>query len=406
VTGAAPLDRRDDSAALIARAVASAASAVARRVLVLRLSCLPAAFARPHHLRLARDALDPLRTADRAETFELPNADIAILWRGPGDSALQASLRAIAELFAGTREPAPDPATLCVILDLPQQVEALLRLVEDSRSGVPDATAAPEGIAPLDPARLAALEAVLARADLARFVRRHPVVRIGAHGEFRPAWERWVISVTELGAELAPGCAIRAEPWLFRRLSRTLDARLLALLAAPGELRSAGPFGIDLNVASILGPEFLRFDAVLPAAMRRQVVLGLTPADILADIPTFLFARDFAKTRGYQLLLHVVGVDLLVVLPPDPLGFDLVQFPWSAAMATADPDFAGLDPQRLILGDATCAQALAWGRLRGIRLFQGRVAKRQVADRAIARHRFGAQTARSGYTREELLSVP
>ena len=53
---------------------------------------------------------------------------------------------------------------------------------------------------------------------------------------------------------------MRADPWLFRRLTRTFDRRMLALLASPEELRLAGPLGIDLNVASVLSPAFLRFD--------------------------------------------------------------------------------------------------------------------------------------------------
>jgi len=53
-----------------------------RRALLLRLSLLPEALARPHHLRLARAALDPLAFADRARLFRLPNNDIAVVWRG------------------------------------------------------------------------------------------------------------------------------------------------------------------------------------------------------------------------------------------------------------------------------------------------------------------------------------
>ena len=45
-------------------------------------------------------------------------------------------------------------------------------------------------------------------------------------------------------------------------LTRTLDRRMLALLAEPQELRQAPPFGIALNVAALLGADFLRFDAL------------------------------------------------------------------------------------------------------------------------------------------------
>ncbi|MDA8248819.1 MAG: hypothetical protein M0Z28_06525 [Rhodospirillales bacterium] len=368
---AQPLARRDDTDALMARVASSAASGVARRALLLRLSRLPAAYARPHHLRLARAALDPLRTADRAETFDLPNTDTAVLWRGPGGGALQASLDAVTELFAGSADAAPGPESLCLVLDLPEQAETLLRLARESHAGQ-SAAPARQALVPLDAAELAGLEAALARADLARFARRRPVWAVGTDGRVRLAWEKRVISVAELQAELAPGRALRAEPWLFQRLSRTLDRRMLALLAAPGELRAAGPFAIELSVASLLGAEFLRFDAVLPAALRGRVVIHLRAPDILGDLPAFLFAREFARARGYRLLLHGIGAELAPALPPARLGIDLTLIGWSSALAGTDPRALGVDPAMVVLGGAELPDALAWARRHGITLFQSR----------------------------------
>lgn len=358
-----------DAATLIARVTSSAVSGVARRALVLRLSRLPAGFARPHHLRLARAALDPLRRADRAEAFELPNADTAVLWRGHGGRALQASLAAVAELFAGTGAATPDPAGLCVVLDLPEQAETLLRLARDSHVATP--AAPPQLGAPLDPAGLAALEAALARADLARFVRRRPVCTPGPDGSFFLCWEKRLLAIGDLEAALAPGRASRADPWLFRRLTRTLERRMLAMLAAPGELAGAAPFALDLNVAGILGPEFLRFDAALPVALRGRVVLDLRAADILADLGAFRFARDFAQARGYRLLLHGGDPDLLDAVPPSRLGVDLLHLRWSPALGAHDGTRLSIEPERVVLAGVDRAEAIAWGRRVGVSRFVG-----------------------------------
>ena len=359
-----------DAATLIARVTSSAASGVARRALVLRLSRLPAGFARPHHLRLARAALDPLRRADRAEAFDLPNADTAVLWRGSGGPALQASLAAVAELFAGGGAASPDPAALCVVLDLPDQAETLLRLARDSHAtGVAVAPGDPR--APLDAAGLAALEAALARADLARFVRRRPICTPGPDGSFFLCWEKRALAIGELEAALAPGRSSRADPWLFRRLTRTLERRMLAMLTAPGELAGAAPFALDVNVAGVLGPEFLRFDAVLPATLRGRVVLDLRAADILADLGAFRFARDFAQARGYRLLLHGGLPDLLDVVPPSRLGVDLLRLRWSPALAGDDGTRLGIEPARVVLAGVDGTEAIAWGRRVGVSRFAG-----------------------------------
>jgi hypothetical protein len=361
------------AAELSARVRSCLAGAVARQALVLHLSRLPPAFTRPHHLRLARAALDPLREADRAEAFALANGDAAVLWRGDAAPALQRCLHAIAELFAEAGPAAPGTGGLCRLLELPRQAELLLQIARDSEAAA-DAPAEPALLPPPDLAALGALEAALERVDVAAFSRRRPVCTPAPDGSFRLCWDHRSIAVEQVAAVLAPGCAAAADPWLFHRLTRTLDRRMLALLAAPGELQAAGPFGIDLNVASILGPAFLHFDAALPAALRGHVTLGLRAADIVGDLPGFLFARAFAAVRGYRLLLRNVGVELLAALPLARLGLDLLQLRWSPALAEADPEELGADPGQIVLAHADATAAIAWGRLRGIGLFQGRAA--------------------------------
>jgi hypothetical protein len=356
-----------------------ASAGIARRALLLRLSQLPEDLARPHHLRLARSALDPLAFADRAHLFNLPNGDIAIVWRGEAAAALRASLDAVLHLFADEAERLPNPAALILAFRLPEQAEALLQAVEDlpppgKDGGAGNGSSGAAASDPLDPQALAALEGALAQADVSRFVRRRQICERLPEGGFQLRWEKRALSVAEIAEALVPERAVRADPWLFRRLTRTLDRRMLSLLAAPQELRGVGPFGLNLNVASILSPEFLRFDGSLPATLRGQVVIDLLPADIMADPAAFLFARDFARDRGYRLLLRGVTADLMEVLPLRRIGLDLVRLRWSPELARLDPDQTLPDAGRTVLGRADTAEALAWGRDQGIRLYQGRAA--------------------------------
>ena len=277
------------------------ASGTTRRVVLLRLSLLPPELARPHHRRLARAALDPLALADRARLFELENGDTVVIWRGEAPASVAQAKAAIAHLFADT-ESGLDVNDLLVPLALPQQCDLLFDAIAVSRSRS-DAHP-PRTQAPLDPAALTRLEDSLARADVARFARRKGIYERRADGRFVLRWEKRFLSVAELTHALSPDHDAKGDPWLFRRLTRSLDRRMLALLAAPDELRDAGPFGLNLNIASILSPEFLRLDAALPAALRGRVVIDMLPADVIADPAAYLFAREFAHARGYRLLLR------------------------------------------------------------------------------------------------------
>ncbi len=352
---------------------------IARRALVLRLSLLPRHAALPHHLRLARDAVEPLAMADRARVFVLPNRDIVVIWRGPAEVALDQSLDAIRLLFEDDVAPLADWAALTSLLQLPEEAEMLLEVVA---AGVRPSPFAPVPPPPpprrLDLATLAAVETALDRADIARMVRRRAVCSRTGESGMRLRWESRLLSIGELTEAVAPGFDITADPWLFRRLTRVLDRRMLALLAAAEELRGAGPFGLSLNVASLLGPEFLRFDAALPATLRGHVVIGLAAWDILGDPAAFLFARDFARARQYKLLLRGIAPDLIDVLPLHRTGLDLVEILWNDALLQADPDRLALEPRRVILSGVDTPEALAWCENLGAGFISGRLATPDV----------------------------
>ena len=354
-----------------------AAAGVARQALLFRFDRLPAALSRPHHQRLAEAALAPLLACPRAELFHLPGARLAVTWRGEAEAALLDVVDALEHLLADTPIATPALRELVFLYDLPQSGDLLLAALSDG-GAAPPSPPAPDP--PLDPASLLLLEAALSQADLARFARRETVWRLGP-GPPEAAWEKRTLSLAELGAALMPGCDLAGDQWLLRRLTRTLDRRMLALLASPGELAQAGPFAVELNVSSVLGPEFLRFDATLPAGLRGRVTLALAAADVAADAASFGFARLFARARGYRLMLRDAAPALLSVLPPALLAMDHLSVPWTAELpAQAATALEEAQADSLVLECGADDAAIRWGRSVGIHLFSG-----SAADRAASR---------------------
>lgn len=356
------------------------ASGVERRVLLLRTDLLPSRLTRLHHLGLMRAALDALMTAERARMHDLPKGRVAVSWRGAAPEPLQQSLDALEHVLGdGFRIGPAARQSLIRVFDLPRDGPALLAAIgfveaadaAPRRLKAAAAAVLPPPLVPLDAAALAAMERQLAAADMARFARRKPIYRLdGSH--VRIAWDKRYLSISEITATLAPGRSAQADAWLFRRLTRVLDRRMLALLSAPHELRGAGPFSLDLNVGSILSPEFLRFDSILPGALRGRVVLDMQPADVLADPAAFAFARGFAHARGYRLLLRGVTATLLPVLCIPRMELDLVQLCWSPELSKVSPAMLEAGSAEWMLSQTDDLEALQWGRDRGITLFQGR----------------------------------
>lgn len=344
-------------------------ASVERQALLVRLDRLPAPLRRPHHRRLARAALDPLLIADRGCLHELPAGRLAVSWRGEAGVNLNRVMAALGHLLTDAPAETPALGALTSLYNLPQDGPALLAAAREGADAGAPASMAPIGH-PLDVATLASLEASLARADVARFARRRPVCAILPLG-LSPAWDERLLDLGEIAAELAPGRSLDADPWLYRRLARTLDRRLLALLAMPGEIENAGPFGLRLSPDSVLSPEFLRFDAALPAPLRGRIVVAFTPADALGDPASFAFARDFARARGYKVLLRGVTAALTAVLVLPRLDLDLVQIQWSAALPGCTVDAGGAG---LVLGHADSPVSVDWARAQGVPFAQGRAA--------------------------------
>lgn len=345
---------------------------ITRRACVVNLSRLPPENSRPHHLRLARAALEPLANADRARLFDLPNTDLVVIWRGPAEKAVASSRSAVAELFAD--EHGVEAPGLWEELELPQSADRLLDLADAQGEKAEAAPEPPHGATRMDLAGLAALEAALVQADVSRFARRRQFCALQPDGSFVLRWERRFLSVDELCASLAPDCIPQANPWLFRRLTRTLDRRMLSLLAAPDELQGAGPFSISLNIGSILSPEFHRFDNAMPASMRGQIMLDLLPADVLADPEAFLVARNFIRARGYRLQMLNLDGTLLKLFARNDLGVDLMQIHWSDDLAEVSLAPFCDDIGAFVLSHADNPLAMDWGRSQGISLYQGRIA--------------------------------
>ncbi len=346
---------------------------IERSVLYLRLSGIADDLARADCFSAALSALDWLPYADVPGKYRLPHGDFALVWR----KLTEKQLRSAAAVLKERLRPAAGEEELVHPFRLPFDAQRLSRLL----SGSPAPASAPAAepatpettvAEPLDFPALAELEAALATSDVEPFVRRRAVCRQAQDGQFLRLWEQYRLSAPEVVAALAPGCAAPAADWLTRRLTRTLDRRLLALLSAPGQLRGGIPFGLKLNVASLVSPEFLRFDSMLPFPLREQVIIEIDAASMVAEIATFPFARDFARSRGYLLQLGGVTAGTLGQFPLREAGFDLLSLQWSAELAARDAPEAFADADHFVLAEADSQSALSWGKERGINLFQGR----------------------------------
>lgn len=261
---------------------------------------------------------------------------------------------------------------------------------------------------PLDLGNLALLEKTIAQADLSTMTSRQPICEVGDDGRPVPLFYELFTSIGALRQTLMPDQNLFSDRWLFQYLTGKLDQRMLAWLVKNDDATLRHSFSLNINIASVLSPRFLGFDARLDKTRRNTIVIELQKMDVFADLARYLFAREFLLDRGYRICLDGLTSLSLPFIERQKLGFDLVKLHWTPELrqqiegkdgAKLRDAIAAANPRRLILMRCESDDAIELGRELDISLFQGyfldhllaeKITREEAAERlgaALARHR-------------------
>ena len=405
------------------------------RAVHLHLSGLQPHNRRDYQLRIAAREFDGLLKQFTSELFQVSSGDIFFLWNGgtsadvdpvvlrlrylfsddPLANANDAPITDHAEAFLEYQDGAappvvsyhdhdlPRPPKLCTWFDLEREYEVFCLHLDEYLEGLARNRHSEPGAArrePLDPARLARMETSLAGMDLSGLIRRQPVCALLPKAPPQPLFAETYIAIRELGDALLPGVDLSADTWLFQRLAESLDRRLLSCLASHELGVPQGAISVNLRLATLLSPEFLKFDHEYRRQTAAPVIVELQLIDIFAELGAYLFIREFVRDRGYLMCIDGLHYLHLPLIDRKRLGADLVKVIWSPDLLDGLNDArrqelkaaikrAGVD--RVILCRCDSTDAVRWGQSLGIRLFQGhyidsRLRAARPAAIAAARH--------------------
>jgi hypothetical protein len=232
-----------------------------------------------------------------------------------------------------------------------------------------------------EPADLSKLIAILERADLASILRHQTACKLDENGKPTPIFKEAFVSIDDLQKICTPDIDLLSNHWLFHYLTRTLDKRVLAAMCYDG-IKEDIPFSLNLNISSLLSPEFRRFDSEVPNTLRGKCLIEIHKVDVFSDIGAFLFARDFLHNRGYQLCLDGLTHHTLPFFDNNQLGLDYFKIHWApeglnSAHAFHYPEIKQMISEygsdRVILCRCDSDESLRVGKLLGITRFQGRI---------------------------------
>ena len=367
-----------------------------RRAIHVHLSRLRPYNRRRHHLRIAASAFEPLASGHEGIVFTLFNDDLVVICKDATVAEIDDFVLRLRFLFSDdpllvseADEQGDDP--FCSWFDLEadypafvEAAEAMLRERElaEAMQAADDPEETPETVAaePIDPPKLGAIEDAIAHADLSSFLRRQAICAVAKDSPPKPLLHELTISIDGLRHALLPTHDFVANQWLFRDLTRHLDRRMIAMLRHRDEAAARESMSLNFNVATLLSPEFMEFDAVIAAERSGTVVIELQLVDVIADLAGFAFARDFLRDRGYRICLDGTNHLSLPFVDRAKLGVDLLKLCWSSDLAdsAAGPHRDALrdaidafSAERVILCHCDTPEALELGRALGITLYQG-----------------------------------
>lgn len=372
-----------------------------RLALHIHYSRLTEANRQERQLRMAAAIFTPLIKRLDAYLFSLSNDDQVFLAKDAQMADLAEETAKIRQLFAAdpNLKTSGDDA-LFSWYELPGQTAEFVASVRgikeqgdrEHRARLEQEMDAPRGavrkpLTPLQPANLGRLVEQLASMDISSLIRRQPVCALTEDGAARPVFNEVFVSIDSLRRTVMPTVDLTASTVLFTYLTQYLDRRILRTLP---DVEKAVPLStsINVNIETILSPQFLEFDQRLRSVTQKTIVLELQAADLFADFRGFTFARDFVRDRGYRLCLDGVTNLTLPLIEKKMLKLDFFKLVWSpngwddneVQASEMTEAIQRVGPTRVIFCRCDEKRAVEFGQSKGARLFQGRYLDQMLAS--------------------------
>ncbi len=350
--------------------------------------------------------LTPLRAlANRydVEIFRLAGHDVVALCRKVPLEAAQGAIEEIEAMLrsdatagapdaeSGAGAPIRDPVgSLVDWYDLVERRDAdrLLGWLEARVAEAPPtllsvtfgaATPPPAARAPTT-ADLDAIQRRLKEIRISDFIRQQIALEVVPGAPARPVFRETYVSIADLRERLDLAVHPAANPWLFRYLTEILDPLMIGAVNAERLAMADVPISLNVNVSTIEGAAFDRFQAAHLRAPE-GIMLEIQFVDAIADMGAFLEARDRLRAQGFGIIID--GMDPLAVPFVDlaKLAPDILKLWWSDRVAghrTAGAQPAlrealtGFGIERVLLARVDTEEGIRWGTHLGIRRFQGR----------------------------------
>ena len=273
-------------------------------------------------LRMAATAFTAAIKRFDAYLFNLANSDQVLIAKGATYADLEPEMNKIRGLFAGDPFFAdPTGEDLFGWYDLSEDYNVFLsvarslkqaaeqkRQVQMKKAANGQAPKPRKNLVPLQPDNLGRLVEQLASMDISSLLRRQPVCAVTDNGGVRPVFNELFVSIADLRNTVMPTVDLAASAPLFSYLTQYLDKRILRAMP---DMEASIPLStsININIETVLSPQFLEFDQRLRAVTKKTIVLEVQPAETKKAIQRKLRAKKFIRFKADSSVVPVTNTE-------------------------------------------------------------------------------------------------
>jgi hypothetical protein len=360
----------------------------------LHVSQLMAAKKTRDNISRAITILTELRTKYKnGDIFLMKNLDIVFIAKDIPRHVMATCCESIQHAFIGSLSPDftnvhGNVNEFYTLFDLVSEVSQFMSWAENA-AGLAKATngepqASPKGA--IDLAMLSRIKEEILKIDISPMLFNQPVYLVGEADRPTVMFHEMYISVQVLEEMFCPGLSLSSRRWLFTDLTEELDTVVLRRLAS-GEGRSGRKrISINVNLASLNSPKFVKFDSDLPLDYRQGVILEINKTDVFENMRLYRELVPYLRDRGYRVLVDGLSFLNVAAIDFDGIECDFVKVFWSNDILSLADDVKEhilakmrfRETPRLLLARCDTADSLRFARSIGIRLVQGRLADHMV----------------------------
>lgn len=360
------------------------------------LSMLQEHYRSEFQIRIAVNILNDIFREAEGSILISGDGDIFIIYHGQNKSLLDKAIFQLRYLFVDDplsyNSDGSENDAFCAMFDLMFQWRPFYRFCMERLEFATQALVAPpvemvDDALEWGPLQLARVIDDLSRIDFGYALRRQPICVARKGQKIRPVFHEVYINIGHLQRLLNTETNLLTSRWLFKYLTEVLDQKVMELIAERPRVYMDRSISLNLNVETILSPEFMVFHDKINGSVNSGLMVEMHVADVFLDLPAFREARTLLDRLGHRVCLDGLTNDSFVQVDRHRLGFDLAKLRWNADMAgdlTTDKNkqlaeaVMRCGSNRMVLCRCDSHHAIEYGHRLGISLFQGRYPDRVI----------------------------